>query len=119
MEILYGYFPALSCSRHFNSAMTSIERGLAAADVAGALADSMSRDVYRQAVAQRVHHAAGGLADALWVNTLTSLEDAGGEGHGWNGRYGVYHGEGGFPGWVNSSLVPTVSPVSSRVMVMV
>ena len=83
--------------KDFNSAMTSIERGLAAADVAGALADSMSRDVYRQAVAQRVHHAAGGLADALWVNTLTSLEDAGGEGHGWNGRYGVYHGEGGFP----------------------
>ncbi|MCI8722057.1 MAG: hypothetical protein HFF74_13040 [Oscillospiraceae bacterium] len=83
--------------KDFNSAMTSIERGLAAADVAGALADSMSRDVYRQAVAQRVHHAAGGLADALWVNTLTSLEDAGGKGHGWNGRYGVYHGEGGFP----------------------
>ena len=46
--------------------LTSIERGLAAADVAGALADSMSRDVYRQAVAQRGHHAAGGLADALW-----------------------------------------------------
>ena len=39
----------------FNSAMASIERGLAAADVAGALADSMSRDVYRQTVGQRVH----------------------------------------------------------------
>ena len=45
--------------KDFNSAMTSIERGLAAADVAGALADSMSRDVYRQAVAQRVHHEIG------------------------------------------------------------
>ena len=81
----------------FNSAMASIERGLAAADVAGALADSMSRDVYRQVAGQRVHHAAGGLADAMWVNALESLEEAGGEGHGWNGRYGVYHGNGGLP----------------------
>lgn len=81
----------------FNSAMASIERGLAAADVAGALADSMSRDVYRQVAGQRVHHAAGGLADAMWVNALESLEEAGGEGHGWNGRYGIYHGNGGLP----------------------
>lgn len=81
----------------FNAAMASIEGGLAAADVAGAVADSMSRDVYRQAVGQRVHHAAGGLTDAMWVNPLASLEDAGGEGHGWNGRYGVYHGNGGLP----------------------
>lgn len=81
----------------FNSAMASIERGLAAADVAGALADSMSRDVYRQVAGQRVHHAAGGLADAMWVNALESLEEAGGEGHGWNGRYGIYHGNGCLP----------------------
>lgn len=81
----------------FNNAMASIEKGLAAADKAGFLADEMSRDLYRQIVQCRVHHGHGGRTDAMWVNALASLEDAGGEGHGWNGRYGVYHGNGGLP----------------------
>lgn len=81
----------------FNDAMASIEGGLAAADVAGAVADSMSRDVYRQIVQSRVCHGPGNQPRSMWINALASREDAGGEGHGWNGRYGVCHGTGGMP----------------------
>ena len=54
--------------------------------------ENQKRDVYRAAVQQRVHHGPVGISDTMWLNPLASWEDTGGEGHGWDGQYGIYHG---------------------------
>lgn len=59
--------------------------------------DKFIRDAYRREVQNRVHHGPGGTLDGMWVNALTTREDAGGDGHGWNGKYGVSLGGGYLP----------------------
>jgi len=62
-----------------------------------AVADGLVRDAYRREVQGRVFHGLGGLTDGMGINALNSREEAGGDGHGWNGKYGVCHNDSGLP----------------------
>ena len=57
-----------------------------------AVADGLVRDAYRREVQGRIFHGQGGMTDGMWINALNSREEAGGDGHGWNGRYGISAG---------------------------
>ncbi len=81
----------------FNAAMSSIEGGLTTGGRAKAQAENICRDAYRQEVQLRLRHGVGGTLDAMWVNPLSSREDAGGDSHAWNGKYGVWLGVGILP----------------------
>lgn len=63
------------------------------------LAGDLARDAYRREIQGRVCHGRGGVTNSMWVNALASREDAGGDGHGWSGRYGVRLGPGNLPDW--------------------
>lgn len=85
----------------FNNAMAAIETGMAgnagnAEDLRSRLLP-MGRDAYRAAVQQRVHHGTGGASETMWINSLSSPEDAGNNGDGWTGSYGLLLGERALP----------------------
>lgn len=85
----------------FNNAMAAIEAGMAgnagnAEDLRSRLLP-MGRDAYRAAVQQRVHHGTGGASETMWINSLSSPEDAGNNGDGWTGSYGLLLGERALP----------------------
>lgn len=81
----------------FNNAFAALE--VIGADHARvrAVEDALIRDAYRREVRGRVCHGPYGALDGMWVNALTTREDAGGDGHGWNGKYGVSLGGGYLP----------------------
>lgn len=90
--------------KDFNRMCADIEAGLTelresttaagtAAERLRLAAEDQKRDLYRAAVQRSVHHGPAGISDVMWINPLSSREDAGGDGHGWNGRYGIYHGD--------------------------
>ena len=81
----------------FNNAFAALE--VIGADHARvrAVEDALIRDAYRREVRGHVCHGPYGALDGMWVNALTTREDAGGDGHGWNGKYGVSLGGGYLP----------------------
>ena len=92
-----------------------------------AVADGLVRDAYRCCVRQRVLHGGAEISDAAWINPLCSLEDAGGEGHGWGGKYGICLGTAALPIWEGAagsseeeafiSTVPTYTEKSKKAVV--
>jgi hypothetical protein len=88
----------------FNDAFAILDDGYAAAETATAglararaLAERLGRDAYSLAAQQAVQHGSWGDGAAFWLNPLTTLAAAGGEGHGWNGRYGIRLGPDALP----------------------
>lgn len=81
----------------FNQMCMNLEDALSRMAPSVQAADHMSRDLYRQAVQQRLRHGVDDRTDSMWLNSLTTRADAGGEGHGWNGRYGVAWGSWALP----------------------
>lgn len=81
----------------FNRMCGVLEDALTASDRARRRLERLARDAYRQTVQDWMHHGCGGLTDSMWVNALECREAAGGDGHGWNGRYGVSFGPGSLP----------------------
>lgn len=81
----------------FNDAFAGLERIGADHGQLRWMAGNLIRDAYRREVQGRILHGRCGLTDGMWINALSSREEAGGDGHGWNGRYGVCHGTGGLP----------------------
>jgi hypothetical protein len=93
----------------FNDAFAILDNGYAAAEMATAglararaLAERLGRDAYSLAAQQAVQHGSWGDGAAFWLNPLTTLAAAGGEGHGWNGTYGLGHG---------AAVTPTVEHI--------
>ena len=78
----------------FNAAMSSIENGLTRGNKTRSVLDDLCRDTYRQEIQLRLCHGPGGAQETMWVNPLATREDAGGDGHAWNSRYGVWLGSG-------------------------
>ena len=72
----------------FNDAFQRLEAAAMRWDRLHQLSESLARDVYRRAVRHRLDYGPGGLTDSMWINTLSTREEAG-DGHGWNGSYGV------------------------------
>ena len=94
----------------FNDAFSKLEEiGTDQARVRS-VEDKLIRDAYRREVQNRVHHGPGGTLDGMWVNALTTREDAGGDGHGWNGKYGVSLGGGYLP--TVEGIKPTIQEIS-------
>ena len=81
----------------FNDAFAALEEIGADHRRLRTMTGNLGRDLYRKEVQSRVRHGKDGETDGMWVNALETREAAGGEGHGWNGRYGVGFGESGMP----------------------
>ena len=81
----------------FNDAFAGLERIGADHGQLRWMAGNLIRDAYRREVQGRILHGRCGLSDSMWINALETREEAGGDGHGWNGKYGVFLGGGALP----------------------
>ena len=116
----------------FNRMCANIEAGLTGgADATAHLQipiENLCRDLYRQTAQQRLFHGQCGETDSMWVNALTTRDEAG-DNTGWNGRYGIRLEDAALPtlngiaatakeeAWINTwpDLPPT--PISYRAAV--